>query len=139
MANGEIYYTNSTHLNVAAPITPMERVQKEGLFHALIDGGSISHIWLGDACPTPESMAEFIVRAFRETKNNQVVFSPSFITCNSCGKTARGIKKACPFCQGTDVEGIARISQYFSRIPGWNTGKIAELRDRKLHETLLDK
>jgi ribonucleoside-triphosphate reductase len=138
MANGEIYYTNSTHLNVAASVTPMERVTMEGLFHALIGGGSITHLWLGDACPPPADMAELIIRIFRETTNSQVVFSPSFTTCNSCGKTSRGMKNLCPFCQGTDVEGIARISQYFSRVPGWNTGKIAELRDRKLHETLLE-
>ncbi|MBI4633780.1 MAG: anaerobic ribonucleoside-triphosphate reductase [Deltaproteobacteria bacterium] len=139
LANGEVYYTNSTHLNVAASVTPMERVKTEGLFHSLINGGNISHVWLGDNCPSPESMAQFIVAVFRETENNQVVFSPSFTTCNACGKTSRGIWKDCPFCQATDVEGIARISQYFSRVSGWNMGKIAELRDRKLNDRLLEK
>jgi ribonucleoside-triphosphate reductase len=28
------------------------------------------------------------------------------------------------------VEGIARITQYFSRVSGWNKGKLAELKDR---------
>jgi ribonucleoside-triphosphate reductase len=32
------------------------------------------------------------------------------------------------------VEGIARITHYFSRVSGWNKGKLAELKDR--HRTL---
>jgi ribonucleoside-triphosphate reductase len=82
-------------------------------------------------------MAKFIVTVFRETQNNQVVFSPSFTTCNACGTTSRGIRENCPHCNSTDVEGIARIAQYFSRVPGWNLGKIAELRDRNLSDDLL--
>jgi ribonucleoside-triphosphate reductase len=29
-----------------------------------------------------------------------------------------------------DVDGITRVTGYFSRISGWNNGKRAELRDR---------
>jgi hypothetical protein len=43
---------------------------------------------------------------------------------------AFAIAEACRFCGSTGVEGIARITQYFSRISGWNKGKLAELRDR---------
>ena len=47
-SNGEVYYTNSTYLNVAAPIIAIERVKEEGLFHPLIDAGSLTHVWLGE-------------------------------------------------------------------------------------------
>jgi ribonucleoside-triphosphate reductase len=33
VASGEVYYTNSTHLNVKVPMNPIERVLNEGLFH----------------------------------------------------------------------------------------------------------
>ncbi|MDD5594404.1 MAG: anaerobic ribonucleoside-triphosphate reductase [Candidatus Margulisbacteria bacterium] len=36
----------------------------------------------------------------------------------------------CPYCASEAIEGITRITGYFSRIPGWNKGKLAELRDR---------
>ncbi len=139
MAKGEVYYTNSTHLHASASVSPMERVKKEGLFHPHIGGGNISHIWLGDALPSPENMARFIGTVFRQTKNNQVVFSPSFTACHACGTTSRGILQTCPRCNSTDVEGIARIAQYFSRVTGWNRGKIAELRDRRINDDLLQK
>jgi hypothetical protein len=32
---------------------------------------------------------------------------------------------------GLKVEGITRITGYFTKVPAWNKGKIAELRDRK--------
>ncbi len=58
IARGEMYYTNSTQLNIAAKTDPFARVRSEGLFHPLIDGNAITSIWLGEvqtvrrgACP----------------------------------------------------------------------------------------
>jgi ribonucleoside-triphosphate reductase (formate) len=130
IAKGEVYYTNSTHLSVSAPVDPMERVMKEGQFHPLIEGGAMTHVWLGECRPEKETIAEFVTQAFRYSRNSQIVFSPEFTTCKGCNKTSGGIKEACSFCGSTDVEGIARITQYFSKISSWNKGKLAELRDR---------
>ncbi len=33
--------------------------------------------------------------------------------------------------RGLMVEGITRITGYFTKVPGWNPGKRAELRDRR--------
>ncbi|MEK7243447.1 MAG: anaerobic ribonucleoside-triphosphate reductase, partial [Thermodesulfobacteriota bacterium] len=33
-------------------------------------------------------------------------------------------------CGSQEVDGLARITQYYSRVSGWNRGKRAELRDR---------
>jgi len=43
---------------------------------------------------------------------------------------ARGLTGKCQYCGSENTEGITRITGYFSRIPGWNKGKIAELHDR---------
>jgi ribonucleoside-triphosphate reductase (formate) len=126
----EIYYTNSTYFNVAVPMNPVDRVRQEGLFHPLIEAGALTHVWLGEARPSAESIANFVVKTFRQTDNGQIAFSPEFTACAECGKTARGLNDKCVYCGSTEIEGITRITGYFSRVPGWNKGKLAELRDR---------
>ena len=135
LASGEMYYTNSTYFNVAHPMNPVDRVKQEGLFHPLIDAGALSHVWLGESKPHPESIANFVIKTFRNTENAQIAFSPEFTTCNSCGKTTRGLKDTCPYCQSDNIEGITRITGYFSKISGWNKGKIAELKQRHRSKT----
>ncbi len=130
LALREIYYTNSTYFNVSHQMNPIERVLKEGLFHPLIEAGALTHVWLGESRPSASSIANFVVKAFRETQNSQIAFSPEFTTCADCGRTSRGLHETCPYCGGANTEGITRITGYFSRIPGWNKGKIGELKDR---------
>jgi ribonucleoside-triphosphate reductase len=57
ISRGEVYYTNSTYLNNAAVLNPIERVRQEGLFHPLIEGGALTHIWLGEARPSKFSLS----------------------------------------------------------------------------------
>jgi ribonucleoside-triphosphate reductase len=125
-----IYYTNSTYFNVSQAMNPIDRVVKEGLFHPLIDAGALTHVWLGEARPSSSSIANFVVKTFRNSSNSQIAFSPEFTTCNSCGKTVRGIKEKCASCGSTEVECMTRITGYFSKISGWNKGKLGELADR---------
>jgi len=130
----EIYYTNSTYFNVSHPMNPVDRVKQEGLFHPLIDAGALTHIWLGESKPNAESISAFVVKTFRNTENAQIAFSPEFTACGECGKTARGLFDKCPYCHSENIEGITRITGYFSRIPGWNKGKIGELKARHRSE-----
>ena len=131
ITRGEVYYTNSTHLAVSADVSPIDRVTVEGTFHPFIEGETISPLWLGEARPSKESLADFIARVFRETENQQIVFAPEFTTCLACNRTTRGLADRCAHCQSDDVEGITMITGYYSRISDWNKGKVAELRDRK--------
>ncbi len=131
----EIYYTNSTLFNVGADIDPIDRVKREGLFHPLIEAGSLTHIWLGESKPSSESLANFVIKIFRMTQNDQVAFSPELTTCVSCGRTSRGLHNACLYCNSGDVEQITRITGYFTKVSSWNKGKRGELRDR--HRNLI--
>ena len=128
--NGEIYYTNSTYINVGAVMSPAERVKQEGLFHPLIDAGALTHVWLGESHPSAKSLANFVTKTFQNTDNAQIAFSPEFTSCYKCGKVARGLHETCPTCGSDEIEGITRITGYFSRIPGWNKGKLGELKQR---------
>jgi len=129
-ATGEVYYTNSTYFNISCPMNPIDRVVKEGLFHPLIDAGALTHVWLGEARPSAASISNFVVKTFRNSSNSQIAFSPEFTTCNSCGKTVRGIKDKCVHCGSSEIECMTRITGYFSKISGWNKGKLGELADR---------
>jgi len=128
--SGEVYYTNSTYFNVTNAMDPIERVRQEGLFHPLIDAGALTHVWLGESKPSPASIANFVVKTFKHTQNAQIAFSPEFTSCNACGKIVRGLQERCAYCQSENVDGITRITGYFSRISGWNKGKKGELRER---------
>lgn len=127
---GEVYYSNSTLFNVGANMSPIARVEKEGLFHPLIEAGSITHIWLGEAQPDKEALAGFVINVFKYTQNDQIAFSPEFTACLACGKTSRGLSETCPYCESKDVDGITRITGYFTKISSWNKGKLGELHDR---------
>ncbi len=130
LASNQVYYTNSTLFDVGAPMGAIDRVRLEGLFHPLIEAGAISHIWLGEARPDAKALSQFVIKTFRLTKNDQIAFSPEFTTCNVCGKTSRGLHDTCDACGSSDVDGITRITGYFTKVSSWNQGKRAELRDR---------
>jgi ribonucleoside-triphosphate reductase len=125
-----VYYTNSTYLNVSTTIDPITRVQLEGKFHDLIEAGALTHIWLGEVQPPKESVANFVVKTFRNSRNAQIAFSPEFTTCNDCFKTSRGLKQQCPHCGSEKIDHITRVTGYFTKVSGWNRGKKAELKDR---------
>ncbi len=130
ISSGEVYYTNSTHLNVSTPMNPIERVTNEGLFHPLIEAGSISHVWIGESMPSKEAVADFVSKTFRLTSSDQIAFSPEFTICNACNRTSRGLSDACPHCRSHEVDGITRITGYFTKVSSWNKGKLGELKDR---------
>ena len=139
ISKGEVYYTNSTYLNNAAVLNPIERVRQEGLFHPLIEAGALTHIWLGEAKPSKSSLANFVIKTFQWTQNDQIAFSPEFTTCNFCHRTTRGLRSTCAYCGSGDVDGITRITGYFTKTSSWNKGKLGELKNRYRNQGFLEK
>ncbi|MBM4339715.1 MAG: anaerobic ribonucleoside-triphosphate reductase [Deltaproteobacteria bacterium] len=138
ISKGEVYYTNSTYLNNSAVLNPIERVRQEGLFHPLIEAGALTHIWLGEAKPSKESLANFVIKTFKHTQNDQIAFSPEFTTCNACNRTSRGLHSTCHYCGSTEVDGITRITGYFTKLSSWNKGKIGELHNRYRNQAYIE-
>ena len=134
IAEGAVYYTNSTYLDIAADVSPLQRVIQEGLFHKYLEGEVFTHIQLGDKNPGKEIIGKFLRDVFYDSINRQIDFNPEFTFCTSCGKTARGLHQKCVYCGSTEVEGIARLTKYFSKISSWNKGKLAELKYRKIND-----
>jgi ribonucleoside-triphosphate reductase len=134
IAEGAVYYTNSTHLNVAADIDPLQKVIREGLFHKYLEGEVLTHLQLGGSNPGREKLSRFIRAVYDDSVNRQIDFNPEFTFCSSCQKTARGLHETCSYCGSADVEGIARLTKYFSKVSSWNKGKLAELKNRKIND-----
>lgn len=117
------YYTNSIHLTADAPVSLMERIRKQSLFHSLIESGAIIHAFVGEEQPSAESVARLIGEVFNRTQAAQVTISPEFTYCNECMKICRGLKACCPYCNSTNVVGETRVVGYFSKIQNWNDSK----------------
>jgi anaerobic ribonucleoside-triphosphate reductase len=127
---GEIYYTNSTHLNYKLVQDPIDKVAREGELHPMIKAGAITHVWMGEHKPDPKALASFVMKTFRHTENAQIAFSPEFTICNECDHMERGLIGECPICGSENVDGITRVTGYFTRTSSWNAGKRGELADR---------
>lgn len=128
--SGSIYYTNSSYMNISAPISPIERVKMEGKMHPFIDAGAITHLWLGEHKPPAEGIAGFVRKAYTLTQNAQIAFSPEFTSCNSCNRTSRGSLDVCPVCGSKNVDVMTRVTGYMSKVSSWNPGKRQEFLDR---------
>ena len=127
---GEIYYTNSTHLNYKLVQDPIDKVVREGDLHPMIKAGAITHVWMGEHKPDPRALASFVQKVFKGSENAQVAFSPEFTICNDCEHMERGLHDTCSSCGSHNVDGITRITGYFTRTSSWNAGKRGELHDR---------
>ncbi len=127
-----VYYTNSVHLAADAPVCLVERIEKQGMFHALIESGAITHAFVGEERPSPEAVASLMREVFFRTQSAQVTVSPEFTYCDACGHQARGLLETCPRCQSTKVVGETRVVGYFSKIQNWNKSKrFGELKARQ--------
>ncbi|MEG1641615.1 MAG: anaerobic ribonucleoside-triphosphate reductase [Synergistaceae bacterium] len=127
---GEIYYTNSTHLNYKLVQDPIDKVVREGELHPMIKAGAITHVWMGEHKPDSKALASFVIKVFKNSENAQVAFSPEFTICNECDHMERGLTDKCTQCGSEDVDGITRVTGYFTRTSSWNAGKRGELVDR---------
>jgi ribonucleoside-triphosphate reductase len=110
----------------------MQRVVSEGLFHEYLEGEVITHLQIDSDNTDIKEITGFIKYVFDQSVCRQLDFSPEFTSCLSCGKTAAGLNQVCVYCGSNEVEGIARLTKYFSKISGWNKSKLAELKKRKI-------
>lgn len=117
------YYTNSIHLAADAPVSLIERIRKQSMFHSMIESGAIIHAFVGEQRPDPDSIAALIRDVFFRTQSAQVTISPEFTYCNDCFQSDRGLQTTCRHCGSTNVVGETRVVGYFSKIQNWNKSK----------------
>ena len=117
------YYTNSVHLAAEAPVSLMERIRKQGIFHSVIESGAMTHAFVGEEKPSAASIAELVRNTFFQTQSAQITISPEFTYCQHCGHQTRGLVETCTQCGSKDVFGLTRVVGYFSKIQNWNKSK----------------
>jgi len=138
-----IYYTNSIHLSADAPVTLVDRIIKQSVFHCMIESGAITHAFVGEEQPSPIAVATLMKEIFYRTQSAQVCISPEFTYCNECFHKERGLLERCPSCGTDNIVGETRVVGYFSKIQNWNKSKrygelVARQRGRYSVETVMD-
>lgn len=129
------YYTNSNHVPVYYHCSPRHKAKVEAPYHALTTGGHIFYVELdGDATHNEEAIMQ-IVDMMDKYNMGYGSVNHNRNHCPNCGyENADTTQHECPKC-GTEFETIQRITGYLvGTTDRWNSGKLAELRDRVVHE-----
>lgn len=129
----EAYYTNSCHIRYDADIGLGELIQLQGDLHPIVQGGVISHIWLGEENPDAEALWDLTRNICMNTNTAYFSYTFDFSYCTACHLFTRGrISDNCPRCGADEhnIEWYSKITGYYSRVKRWNPGKRAEWEDR---------
>lgn len=129
------YYTNSNHVPVYYHCSPRHKAKIEAPYHELTRGGHIFYVEIdGDATHNEESIMQ-IVDMMDKYNLGYGSVNHNRNHCPKCGyENAEKNVECCPKC-GTHFETIQRITGYLvGTTDRWNSGKLAELHDRVVHE-----
>ena len=130
------YYTNSNHVPVYYKCTPKHKAEIEGPYHALTGGGHIFYVEIdGDATHNPEAIMN-IVDLMDRYDIGYCSVNHNRNRCMDCGyENAKENLKKCPHCGSENIDKLQRITGYLvGTTSRWNSGKLAELRDRVVHK-----
>ena len=123
------FYTNSFHINVDSDVPAYRKIQLEGLFHELCNGGCISYVELKEApIGNDEGLRELIEIAVK-SGTHYLGFNFPRDVCDKCGTS--GVFDQCPFCGSTDITRIRRVSGYLEVLDGFTEGKKNEVKRRR--------
>ena len=129
------YYTNSNHVPVYYHCSPRHKAKVEAPYHALTGGGHIFYVEIdGDATHNEESIMQ-IVDMMDQYNMGYGSVNHNRNHCPQCGYENADMNEThCPKC-GVKFETIQRITGYLvGTTDRWNSGKLAELHDRVVHE-----
>ncbi len=128
------YYTNSNHVPVYYRCSPRHKAKVEAPYHELTRGGHIFYVEIdGDATHNPEAIMQIVDLLHRYNMGYGSV-NHNRNHCPECGyENAEQEAVHCPKC-GARFETIQRITGYLvGTTERWNSGKLAELKDRVVH------
>lgn len=128
------YYTNSNHVPVYYHCSPRHKAKIEAPYHDLTRGGHIFYVEIdGDATHNEEAIMQ-IVDLMDQYNIGYGSVNHNRNHCPNCGyENAVKDQCECPKCK-TPFETIQRITGYLvGTTDRWNSGKLAELHDRVVH------
>ena len=130
------YYTNSNHVPVYYKCTPEHKAKIEAPYHELTRGGHIFYVEIdGDATHNPDAIMQ-IVDLMDKYNIGYGSVNHNRNRCLDCGyENAEKDLRECPHCHGHHIDTLQRITGYLVGTTNrWNSGKLAELHDRVVHE-----
>ena len=130
------YYTNSNHVPVYFRCTPEHKARIEAPYHELTRGGHIFYVEIdGDATHNPEAIMK-IVDLMDKYDIGYGSVNHNRNRCLDCGfENAEENLHECPHCHGKHIDTLQRITGYLVGTTNrWNSGKLAELKDRVVHK-----
>jgi ribonucleoside-triphosphate reductase len=125
-----VYYTNGARLPVSSSITAFDRFRIESAIQQGKILNATSDVWLGGSRPARDRFAALVSRVFRETQASALSFSPEFTVCLNCRAVSTGLVTVCTLCGSNRVDGLAQVTDRFSRTSIWPRWKLAELKRR---------
>lgn len=129
------YYTNSNHVPVYYHCSASHKAEVEAPYHELSRGGHIFYVEIdGDATKNEQAVMD-VVNLMDKYNIGYCSINHNRNRCLDCGyEDATKDLKVCPVCGGTHIDALQRITGYLvGTTDRWNSGKLAELRDRVIH------
>jgi ribonucleoside-triphosphate reductase len=123
------YYTNSTQLPVGLTDDIFEVVELQDELQSLYTGGTVLHLYLGEAIEDPQLCRSLIQRIFATHKLPYLSITPTFSICPEHGYMS-GEHFECPTCSAA-TEVWSRVTGYLRPVQNYNEGKREEYFDRR--------
>lgn len=127
------YYTNSYHIPVNKEISLFDKIEIEGKFHSICNGGHISYVELDSSINQNLGAFEKILRWMSECDIGYAGINFPIDECRNCGHSGIINEDYCDNCGGTDIRRIRRITGYLSTVDRFNDAKKSELDMRVRH------
>ncbi len=123
------FYTNSSQLPVDHSGDVFAILDHQDEFQCTYTGGTVVHVYLGEACADPSAVAAFVKTVCNSYKMPYVSITPTFSVCPTHGYSS-GRHDTCPTC-GSASEVYSRVVGYLRPVQQWNEGKQREFAMRE--------
>ena len=131
------YYTNSNHVPVYYKCSARHKAEVEAPYHEMTRAGHIFYVEMdGDATHNPQAIMN-VVDMMDHYNMGYGSVNHNRNRCLDCGfENAEANLEVCPQCGSKHLDRLQRITGYLvGTTDRWNSGKLAELKDRVIHET----
>lgn len=123
------YYSNSTQLPVGYSDDIFEVLELQDELQTLYTGGTVQHLYLGEAVEDVNVCKQLIQKIFKKHKIPYISITPTFSICDAHGYIS-GEHFNCPEC-GAEAEVWSRVTGYLRPVKNYNLGKKEEYKQRK--------
>ncbi len=140
--NISVYYSNGFAPWVGSTISIFEKLNIESELWQFVDGGAITHVWLGEETPDVTGLMDFAMNIFRNTNIGYLAFTKDMSQCSKCKRIINGLVYNCE-CGSKDLTWYSRITGYYSIVgmvrdgevsTRWNAAKRTELVERHRYD-----